>query len=286
MTVFVQAIVSGLSLAAVYIMLSVGVALIFGVLGIVNFAQGDFMTVVAYTGLTAVTSWGLSALVSIAVMIPILLVVGTIFYYLIIVPTRAKTNEVQFIATFGVAYIIQGIVQVHWGANPLTIQRNFGAYQVHGVTITDEALTQFIVTIVGLVLLWVFLKWTKVGREVKAVSIDRTAAELMGINSTRAQLIAVLVSCALTAAAGYMILTNSSLTPTVGFMLIFSAFAVVVLAGLGSLGGAVVASVLLGLATSLTGSYISTSATNAVPFIVIFVVLVLKPAGLRGKAAV
>jgi branched-chain amino acid transport system permease protein len=138
---------------------------------------------------------------------------------------------------------------------------------------------------VALLLLWGFMAVTRIGREIRATAIDRTGAELMGIDTGRAQLAAVLVSCVLTAGAGYMILTTTALNPTVGFSLVFSAFAVVVLAGLGSLGGAVLASLLMGLATSFTGSYLSTSATNAVPFVVIFFVLVLRPAGLRGKVA-
>jgi branched-chain amino acid transport system permease protein len=284
-TEFLQTLVSGVSLSVVYVMLSLGVALVFGVLGLVNFAQGDFMTVAAYVGLTAVASWGMHPLVATAVMVPVLIVLGVVFYYAIVLPTRHRSNEVQFIATFGVAFILQGIVTLHWGANPQSIQRDLKAYQAHGVTIPHETLVQVTVTVVALLLLWGFMAGTKLGREIQATAIDRTGAELMGIDTGRAKLVAVIVSCVLTAAAGYMILSSTTLTPTVGFSLVFSAFAVVVLAGLGSLGGAVVASLLLGLATAFTGSYVSTSATNAVPFVVIFFVLVLRPAGLRGKVA-
>ncbi|MGC4108826.1 MAG: branched-chain amino acid ABC transporter permease [Nocardioides sp.] len=285
MTEFLQTVVSGVSLSVVYVMLSLGVALVFGVLGLVNFAQGDFMTLAAYVGLTAVTSWGLHPLVATAVMVPVLLVVGVVFYYAIVVPTRNRSHEVQFIATFGVAFVLQGLVTLHWGATPRTIQRDLHAYQLHGVTVPHETLTQVAVTAVALLLLWGFMSGTRIGREIRATAIDRTGAELMGIDTGRARLAAVLVSCVLTAGAGYMILTTAALTPTVGFSLVFSAFAVVVLAGLGSLGGAVVASLLLGLATAFTGSYLSTSATDAVPFVVIFFVLVVRPAGLRGKVA-
>lgn len=285
MTELLQTLVTGVALCVIYVMLSLGVALVFGVLGLVNFAQGDFMTLAAYVGLTAVVSWGMHPLVATVVMVPVLIVVGVIFYYGIVLPTRSRSNEVQFIATFGVAFVLQGLVTLHWGATPQTIERDLHAYHVHGVTIPQETLVQVAFALVALLLLWGFMSGTKIGREVRATAIDRTGAELMGIDTRRAQLAAVLVSCVLTAGAGYMILASVALTPTVGFSLVFSAFAVVVLAGLGSLGGAVVASLLLGLATSFTGSYVSTSATDAVPFVVIFFVLVLRPAGLRGKVA-
>lgn len=284
MTVFLQTLVTGTGIAALYVMLSIGVALIFGVLGLVNFAQGDFMTVAAYVGFTAVTSWKLGSLTAMVLMIPVLLVLGTAFFYGVVVPTRRHSSESQFIATFGVAFILQGLVQVVWTANPVSVPRSVGAVQIGGVTIPHILLIQVAITAVLLSALWLFLSRTKSGRAIRATAVDQTAAELMGINTRRAQLIAVLVSCVLSAAGGYMIMTTYVLNPTIGFSLIFSAFAVVVMAGLGSLGGAVVASVVLGFGTAFIGTYVNSSVTDAVPFLIILAVLVLRPAGLRGKS--
>jgi branched-chain amino acid transport system permease protein len=284
MTVFLQTLVTGTGIAALYVMLSIGVALIFGVLGLVNFAQGDFMTVAAYVGFTAVTSWKLGSLTAMVLMIPVLLVLGTTFFYGVVVPTRRHSSESQFIATFGVAFILQGLVQVVWTANPVSVPRSVGAVQIGGVTIPHILLIQVAITAVLLSALWLFLSRTKSGRAIRATAVDQTAAELMGINTRRAQLIAVLVSCVLSAAGGYMIMTTYVLNPTIGFSLIFSAFAVIVMAGLGSLGGAVVASVVLGFGTAFIGTYVNSSVTDAVPFLIILAVLVLRPAGLRGKS--
>ena len=217
-------------------------------------------------------------------MIPALLVVGALFFVLVIVPTSRRDHEVQFIATFGTALALQGVVQVVWGGSPVAIPRSVGSVTVGDVVIPTEALVRLAITGVALTLLWTFLGFTGTGRSIRATAADPIAAQLLGIDTRRMQLVAVLVSCVLTVAGSYALLTSTILTPTVGFQLIFSAFTVVVLAGLGSIGGAVVASLILGLATSFTGTYISLSATSAVPFIVIFLVLALRPTGLRGKA--
>ena len=284
MTVFLQAIVGGLTLAALYVVLSAGLALVFGVLGVVNFAQGDFMTVAAYIGFTAVTAWHMSSLLSIIVMVPVLLVIGVLFHVLVLRPTAGHSDETRFIATFGVAFALQGVVQLAWGGGQKAITLSTAAYQVGGVSIPHASVVRIALAVVVMVGLWLFLSRTKVGRAIHATAESRVAAELLGIDTRRMQLTAVLVSCVLTAGAGYMLLTSSDLVPQVGFGQVFSAFAVVVLAGLGSVGGVVWAGLLLGLASSLTGSYISASATDAVPFIVILVVLLIRPTGLAGKS--
>jgi len=286
MDVFLQALVSGLSIGAMYVLLSVGVALVFGVLNVVNFAQGDFMTVAAYVGFTGVTTMGLGLFMSSLLMVPVLLAVGLVFFLVVVLPTSRRDHEVQFIATFGTALALQGLVQVFWGGNPVSIKRSTDSFALGSVTIPEESLIRIVLTTVAMLALWGFLSGTKLGRRVKATAADPVAAQLLGIDTRRMQLVAVLVSSVLTAAGGYALLTSTILTPTVGFTMIFSAFTVVVLAGLGSLGGALVASIVLGLAVSFTGTYVNVSVTSAVPFAVIFLVLAFRPTGLRGKAAV
>lgn len=286
MNVFLQSVVSGMSIGAMYVLLSVGVALVFGVLNVVNFAQGDFMTVAAYVGFSCVTSLGFGLFAASLLMVPVLLAVGLLFFLVVVVPTSRRDHEVQFIATFGTALALQGLVQVLWGGNPVSIKRSTDSFTIGDIVVPEESVIRIALTTVAMLALWFFLSGTRLGRRVKATAADPVAAQLLGIDTRKMQLVAVLVSSVLTAAGGYALLTSTILTPTVGFSMIFSAFTVVVLAGLGSLGGALVASIVLGLAISFTGTYVSVSATSAVPFVVIFVVLALRPTGLRGKAAV
>lgn len=285
MTVFFQSLVTGISDASLYLMLSIGLSLLFGVLGLVNFAQGDFMTVAAYIGVAAISGLGFSALESLAPMVLALALVGAIFYVLILRPTERHGEENRLLATFGTGYVLQGVVQAIWGPDQRAARQGSGSFHVSGVTIPNDTIRNVIIAAIALIALFAFLDRSQLGREVRATAQDHVGAEILGVDTGRAKLVATVISSALTAAGGLMLFTSSYLYPQVGFALVLNAFAIVILAGLGSIGGTVIASLILGVATELVASYIDPSYANLVPFVVIVLVLLIRPTGLANRAA-
>jgi branched-chain amino acid transport system permease protein len=284
-TELTQALVMGVSLAALYIVLSAGLALIFGVLDVVNFSQGDFMTVGAYVGFAAVTSWGLGTMTSMVVMVPVLAMLGFLLYMFVIRTTERSPSEVRFIATFGVAMLLQGLIRLKYGPESRAVQLDSRSFEVGGVVIPYEAVQRTAVAAVVMILLWLFLEYSRIGRSVRATADNRVAAELSGINTRQMQLVTVVVSSVLSVAGAYMLLASYPISPALGFEQIFAAFAVVVVAGMGSLAGIVYAGLILGVATNLAATYLDSLSASLVPFVVILLVLTVRPTGLAGRTA-
>lgn len=284
MTVFFQAIVSGVGSASLYLMLAVGLTLLFGVLGIVNFAQGDFMTIAAYVGVAAIAGLGVSAIGSLGVMVPALAAVGVLFYAGILKPTERHPEENRLLATFGAGFVIQGCVHAIWGADQKAARQGTGSVHLSGVTIPYDTIRNLVIAVVVLLALFAFLNRSQLGREIRATAQDEVGASILGVDTGRAKFVATVISCGLTAAGGLMLFSSSYLYPQVGFALVLNAFAIVILAGLGSLGGAIVASLLLGIITELVAAYIDPSYANLVPFVVIVLVLLVRPTGLANRA--
>jgi branched-subunit amino acid ABC-type transport system permease component len=281
MTQFLQAIVAGLSDATLFVMLSVGLTMMFGVLGVVNFAQGDFMTLAAYIGLAGI-SIGLSAVASLVLMVPAIMLLGALFYFVVLRPTERHSDEARLLGTFGCAFVLQGAVGMIWGVNPRAAVQSTGAHHVGGVTIPDDLLINGTVAIIAVLALFVFLNRSTLGREIRATAIDSVGAELCGVDTARAKLAAAMVASGLTAVGGLMLLTSTQLYPEVGFALVLNAFAVVILGGLGSIGGTVAASLIIGMAMSFVSTYIDASYANLVAFGAIILVLLVRPTGLAG----
>jgi len=282
---FGQAIVNGIGDASLYVMIGVGLALMFGVLGVVNFAQGDFMTVAAYVGLFVILHAGFGVTSSLAVMVPTGAAVGAIFFFVVLQPTQRGAPERRFLATFGVAQVLQGIVGLIWGVNTLTAPQSGSADHIGGVAVSTDLIRDLIVAVVSVALLGLFLSRTQLGREIRACAEDPVGAEMTGINIRKARCAAAVIASALTGVGGLMLLTTSYIYPQVGYSYILTGFAVVILGGLGSVGGVVVASLVIGIVTELVTSYISASDANLVPFVVILVVLLLRPSGIFARAA-
>ncbi|WP_310961223.1 branched-chain amino acid ABC transporter permease [Nocardioides terrisoli] len=285
MDVFLQTLVTGISDATLFVMLSLGLTLMFGVLGVVNLAQGDFMTVAAYVGV-AVVGLGMGPVLALGAMVPALAVLAVIFYYGVIRPTAGRNHENQLLATFGCAFLLQGLIQAVWGPDPKAARQSGAAWGLGGVSIPHDVARNLLVAVVAVALLWMLLNRSRVGRQIRAMSQDPVGAELLGINTSRIGLIAAIVACALTAVGGVILLSISNLSPTTGYSLILSAFAVVIVGGLGSLWGTVAASLILGFATELVATYVGSGYTSLVTFVAIVVVLLARPQGLAGSAVI
>lgn len=283
MTQLLQTLVNAAGLTALYMTVAVGLTLMFGVLRIVNFAQGDFMTVAAYLGVT-LAGVGIAAASTLLVLLPALAVVGLAFYAVVLRPTEGRSHETRLLATFGASFFLQGAIQAVWGVNPVAARSSAEAVALGGVVLPVDLLRNVVVAAVAVGALAAFVHRTRLGREIRATAQDPVGAEVLGIRTGRAKVVATVLAAALTSTAGLMLFTTSPVVPTSGFGYLLFAFAVVILGGVGSIAGAVLASVVLALATSFVTTYGPTGVAPAVAFVTILVALLVRPSGLVARA--
>lgn len=277
----VQALVSGVLAAGLYALVSVGLALAIGVIGIVNFAHGEFLMVGAFLAFQFFLSFGFDPAVSLFFVAPVLLVLGAVIYLGTIQYVLKAPELNQMLLTFGIAIILQNLALLIWGGDPRSIgdvaYRALG-YQVAGISVGVVPLASFLISVVLVGGLYYTLIKTPIGRAMRAVAQNRTGASLVGLEVNRIYLVAFALSAALAGLAGVMIGVIQSPTPTVGFAFTLKAFAIVVLAGLGNIRGVLWASVIVAVSESLVATLMPNGDTlrNAVFFALIFIVLIVR----------
>lgn len=276
-----QGLVSGVLASGLYALVSVGLALAIGVIGIVNFAHGEFFMVGAFLAYQLFVSFGFDPVVSLLFVAPILFILGAVIYQSSIRYVLKAPELNQMLLTFGIGIILQNLALVIWGGDPRSISnvpyRSVG-YQLAGVSIGVVPLASFLLSVALVGGLYYMLIRTPAGRAMRAVSQNRMGASLIGLEVNRIYLLAFALSAALAGLGGVMIAVIQSPTPTVGFAFTLKAFAIVVLAGLGNIRGILWASLLVALAESMVATLIpdGDALRNAVFFAIIFVVLIVR----------
>ncbi|CAN5326702.1 branched-chain amino acid ABC transporter permease [soil metagenome] len=277
-------VASGLLIGGVYALIAVGLNLVFGVLRIVNFAHGALVMLGMYGAWICVTQFGIPVYASVVLVAPALFVIGLVLQKLLLAPLQNQPN-MQIFATFGLLIVIENAVLAATRGESYSVPHVYaGAWRLGAVTLGVDRLLIFgVATLITIALSW-FLRSTMAGKAVRAITQDRTAARLMGINVQRAFLLTFGLGAALAGVGGVMLAPVYSLTPTIGDTFIIAAFAVVVLGGLGSVAGAYVGGLLVGVLESLAGFYIDPSLKQAIWFVIFIIALVVRPAGLFGKS--
>jgi branched-chain amino acid transport system permease protein len=276
-----QGLVSGVLAAGLYALVSVGLALAIGVIGVVNFAHGEFFMVGAFLAYQLFVSLGFDPLLSLLFVAPALFVIGAVIYLSSIRFVLRAPELNQMLLTFGIAIVLQNLALVIWGGDPRSISgvpyRSVG-YQVGGVSIGLVPLGSFVISLVLVTGLYLMLARTSLGRAMRAVAQNRVGASLVGLEPDRIYLVAFALSALLAGIGGVMIAVIQSPTPTVGFNFTLKAFAIVVLAGLGNIRGIVWASLTVALSESLVATLVPNgdALRNAVFFAIIFIVLVAR----------
>lgn len=276
-----QALVSGVLASGLYALVSIGLAMAIGIIGIVNFAHGEFFMVGAFLAYQLFVSFGFDPLLSILFVAPALFAIGAIIYLASIRYVLKAPELNQMLLTFGISIILQNLALLIWGGDPRTISnvpyRSIG-YQVAGINIGLVPLGSFVISIVLVLALYFVLARTSLGRAMRAVAQNRVGASLVGLEVNRVYVVAFALSALLAGIGGVMIAVIQSPTPSVGFAFTLKAFAIVVLAGLGNIRGIVWASLVVALSESLVATLVPNGDTlrNAVFFAIIFVVLVLR----------
>ena len=284
MTRLIETLISGLSLGSIYALMALGYTMVYGIAKMLNFAHGDIIMVGAYAVVTSVLTLGMPPLVAILISIAVCALLGITVEFLAYRPLRQAPPLAVLITAIGVSYLLQNLALLIYGSEQKAFPVLFtipsvelGGVYIDGITIATMAVTAIIM--VGLSL---FINRTRMGKAMRAVSEDKEAAELMGISVNRTITVTAMVAMAGVAAIFYGA-AYTYIRPTTGAMPGIKAFTAAVFGGIGSIPGAMLGGVLLGVIEQLSKTYISTLWADAIVFGVLVAVLVVKPTGLLGK---
>lgn len=285
---FLSYLISGVSLGSVYALIALGYTMVYGVAKMLNFAHGDIIMVGSYVIFTATTMAGIPVPVAILASIVICTVLGVVIEGIAYRPLRGTSSLAVLITAIGVSYFLQNAVQLIYGANAKSFKSvvPLKAVNLAGgkLVISGETIVTIISCVVIMIALNTFVNKTKTGHAMLAVAEDRQAAELMGINVNKTISLTFAIGSGLAAVAGMLLCSAyPNLTPTTGAMPGIKAFTAAVFGGIGSIPGALIGGVLLGIIEILSKAYISTQLADAIVFAVLIVVLLVKPTGILGK---
>lgn len=280
-----QLLVSGVLLGGIYAIMAIGLTLIFGVLKVVNFAHGEFLMFAMYLAWAFVSSSGTNSYVAIPFVVLALFVFGVLVYRMIIKPGVNKPHLVVVFATMGLSIVMQNLALVLMTADLRDIPPLFGGtpLRLGHLYLRAELLIGFAVSVVTTAALMVFLKFTYLGMAVRATVQDRDAAMLMGINVPRLFMLTFAVGSALVGLAGCIMLPLYSTFPTVGLNFVLIAYVIVVLGGMGSMEGAFIGGICIGLVQSLSGFYVAPAYGQMFYFLAFLLVMIFRPNGLWGQ---
>ena len=284
MELLIQVTVSGLLLGGVYALLSIGLTLIFGVVRIINFAHGELLMLAMYMTFWLFQSYHIDPYLSIVLVAPALFIVGMGVQRFIIQPIFDSSALMKIFVTVGLFIALQNLALMLFKADYRTIQtvQSMATITLGGINFSVPRLVAFVFALVLLGLLYAMLKYTLVGKALRAVAENRVVAELMGIRVHRLYIIAFGLGSALTGIAGALLLPFTYVFPTVGGIYTLLAFVVVVMGGLGNMAGAFLGGLFIGLVESFSGVYISPALKEAVYFVIFILVLLVRPQGLFG----
>lgn len=286
---FISYLKDGISLGSIYAIIALGYTMVYGIAKMLNFAHGDVIMVGAFVILTAITKAGMSPLLSVLLAVVLCTVLGVTIEMIAYRPLRkASSNLAVLITAIGVSYLLQNLALLIFGAdaksfvtviNVPTLNLFDGRLSIKGITIVT-----IIACIIIMVALTLFVRKTKPGRAMQAVSEDRDAAQLMGVNVNATISLTFAIGSGLAAIAGLLLCSAyPTLTPYTGAMPGIKAFVAAVFGGIGSIPGAMVGGILLGVIEIFGRAYISSQVADAIVFAVLIIVLLVKPTGLFGK---
>ena len=283
-----QYLINGLSIGSVYAIIALGYTMVYGIAKMLNFAHGDVIMVGAYISFCVTNYLGLPAIVSIVISMAVCTLLGILIEGLAYKPLRGTPSLAVLITAIGVSYFLQNAAQLIWSSSPKNFTSIVTFDPIHlfdgRLVITGEVL----ITVLVCILVMVFLTWftgsTRIGKSMRAVSEDRDASQLMGINVNQTISITFAIGSALAAVAGVLMCsTVPTLSPTTGSMPGIRAFTAAVFGGIGSIPGAMIGGILIGIIETFAKKYISPQFSDAVVFSVLIIILLVKPAGLLGK---
>ena len=285
MAVFFQSLISGILIGGVYALIGIGLTIIFGVMRVINFAHGDLLMLGMYLTYFLFTLLHIDPFVSILVTIPLMFLYGAFLQRAFINRALNALPQNQILLTIGMGLVMSNAVMLAFTSDYriLTTSYSSGSVSLAGISISQPLVYSFIITVAITGLLYWFLYRTDTGQAVRATAQDRNAAQLMGINVKRMSIIAFGIGTALAATAGALISPTYYIFPQVGSTFTLKAFVITVLGGMGSIFGATLGGVLIGIAESVGGVYFGSGWKDVIVFVLFLLVLLFKPSGLFGS---
>jgi branched-chain amino acid transport system permease protein len=280
-----QSLVDGAMMGAIYALITLGLALVFGVMNVVNFAHGDFVMVSMYAAFWVATLLAWDAVATPLITFPLLFLIGVLVYHLVIRRTLRHSYVVQIAVTVGLQYLLRALAQVLFQAQPKALQSSIiqGSFLLGNLTILNSRLLAAIISLVVILGVSLFLSKTWAGRAIRAASDDLDVSSLVGVNYQRTYAIAFGLGTALTAIAGGLLMTFQQVSPVMGVSFGLLSYVVLAFAGLGSTIGLLISGVIIGSAEALTMAFWDPRARLLVVYLIFIIVLWLRPRGLFGR---
>jgi branched-chain amino acid transport system permease protein len=284
------AIIQGLLMGSVYGLIALGLTLIFGIMRVINFAHGALLMISMYLAYFSVTTLGLHPYLSLIVVAPVMFILGYLINHFLIAPILAKESDVRepvsaLLLTASLMIVLENIMLSIGGTDYKTINVDFGgSLELGSVIIPYNRLFAFILAVIASVLFYLFLMKTETGRAIRALGQDRNAARLMGINTKKTFSVAFGIGMVLLGVAGVAILPFYSLHPTLINQVFGTlAFIVVVLGGMGSIPGALIGGLIIGIVQSVSALYMTSTMAQVMVYAFFLLFLFIRPAGIFGS---
>lgn len=286
MEIFLQNLINGTISGSYYAVLGVGLTVTWGVLKMINVAHGDFYMIGAYFFYTLSRILGLPVIPSMLIGIAAVFVLGMLIQRSILAPSlgRGKFGDTPFILTLAIGILLQNVAQLIWGEKNVGVPYfNDEIYEFMGITMAAQRLIVAAVAIITLVIVLVLIKKTKFGWAISATAQDIFAANLMGINTKRIYMVTFGIAVALCAVAGCLLAPIYGINPWMGGSIQLKSFVVCIVGGLGSIGGSIVAGLLLGIVESFSTQFLGSGWQNVIAYALVLVMFWVRPTGLFGK---
>jgi branched-chain amino acid transport system permease protein len=286
MTEFLQYVLNGVLIGGVYALIGVGLTIIFGVMRVINFAHGELLMVGMYLTWLVCTWFGLDPYASLVLVIPAMFLFGAFLQWALVNRVLDALPQNQILLTIGLGLILTNGARLIFSADEQTLTTSYSSASFHlgPLSVSQPLLYSFLVTVALTVALFWFLQSTDTGQAIRATAQDRDAARLMGIDVRRMSVLAFGIGAALAGTAGALFVPTYFFSPTAGGPFTLRAFVVVVLGGMGSVVGATLAGLIVGVTGSLAEAYVAADLKDAVVYVLFLLILLFRPAGLLGKS--
>ena len=285
----IQCIVTGILLGGLYSMIGIGMSLVFGIMGLTNLAHGDLMILGTYISLVMTRALGCNLIVSVIVSVVVMCVLGFVIQQFLVNKVMDKGEAPALLVTFGLSIFLSNLMLKIFSADNQSINNSLSSKNVvttDVLSISASYLTSFIIACVIIIGLSLVMQETNFGRAIRATSDDTTAAELMGVNTKLAYAAAMVICMGITAVAGTLVGSTFVFYPSSGTQYLIIAFGVVVIGGMGSLFGTLIGGIVLGVAQIVGGYIFGSGVQMLIAYIVLLVILALRPNGLFAASAV
>ncbi|MFD1350959.1 branched-chain amino acid ABC transporter permease [Oceanobacillus caeni] len=281
MDLFFQQLLNGLSNGSVYSLVALGLTMVFGILHVPNFAQGAFYMVGAYVTLTVMTIFEIPYWIAMFISMLAIASLAVLSERIIFHPLRKAEALHQMMGAIGILLFLVAFAQVIWGPNYQQMSSPYGnAINLLGITVTQQRLIVIVATVIIMIILHLFLTRTMIGSAIVAMAQNREGAFLVGINANTVAMLTFAISGILAAAAATLASPINLVFPGMGDLVIMKAFVIIIIGGMGSIPGAIIAGYILGIVESFGATYISGDYKDIIAFVLLVIILSVKPTGL------